>query len=216
MLQLVNSVEKKCKLTEAWSTSLDPKWDAFYWADHSITWTLNYLYQLQQIRTKLTECKQPPSIYVQPLRHPLHFMQQELLWAHWYLTTPQGGEKLLLQHRKPATTAEIELTSPLRSISCLNHKVTLAYQNGKLVFLVAVFQSAEARANVKNKVPPDCVFRQVRNLIFYVCLDNVQHSKTDWSLEKFQNALLDCPPKQSMQKYMAGWCIVIASFSQVL
>lgn len=45
---------------------------------------------------------------------------------------------MAVAHRKPATTAEIGHTSPLRFISCLNHKVTLSYQNGKLVFRAAV------------------------------------------------------------------------------
>lgn len=56
VLQLVNSVEKKCKLAEAWSTALDPKRIASYWLDHLMMGISNCLYQLQQIKPTLTEC----------------------------------------------------------------------------------------------------------------------------------------------------------------
>lgn len=156
--------------------------------------TLDYL-PTAAGKTKLTEWPQPT-----PMQALLSFMQQELLWAHWYLTVSHRGRKWLLQHRKPKTTAEIEHTLPLRFISHFwsqNHSFLQKWE--ACISWCCFFTVCLNWNKHKKKIPVDCVFRQVRNFVLNICFSDVQHNKTDWDLENLLNTLLDCPQKQSKQ-----------------
>lgn len=70
---------------------------------------------------------------------------------------------------------------------------------GSLYFLVLFFTVCLNWNKCKNKVSVDCVFRQVRNFVLNIRLDDVQYNKTDWGLQNLLNTLLDCPQKLSRQ-----------------